>query len=154
MTTRDGHIQDTTRWTYDVSKGLVTGKTYADGSEDAFTYTSENLLQSVTDPYGSSYGYDYGERRDLERIVSADPSCRYGFVNDDRGRMTFASNSAWSVLYDFDTRGITAGETVSVANETRSASRGFDAYGRLSRTSLSDASGYDVVYDDRSEVRW
>ena len=30
----------------------------------------------------------------------------------------------------------------------------YDVYGRLSRTSLSDASGYDVVYDDRSEVRW
>lgn len=29
-----------------------------------------------------------------------------------------------------------------------------DAYRCLSLTSLSDASGYDVVYDDRSEVRW
>lgn len=29
-----------------------------------------------------------------------------------------------------------------------------DAYRCLSRTSVSGASGYDVVYDDRSEVRW
>ena len=28
----------------------------------------------------------------------------------------------------------------------------YDVYGRLSRTSLSDASGYDVIYDDRGEV--
>ena len=151
-TTRDGHMQDTTRWTYDVSKGLVTGKTYADGSEDAFTYTSENLLQSVTNPDGSSYGYEYGEFRDLERIVSADPSCRYGFANDDRGRMTFASNSAWSTSYSYDVRGRVVGESVSVAGETRQLCRDYDAYGRLSRTSLSGASGLDVVYDDRGRI--
>ena len=28
----------------------------------------------------------------------------------------------------------------------------YDVYGRLSRTSVSDASGFDVVYDDRGEV--
>ena len=33
-----------------------------------------------------------------------------------------------------------------------SLTRDYDAYGRLSRTSLFDASGYDVVYDDRGEV--
>lgn len=33
-TTRDGHMQDTTSWTYDVSKGLVTGKIYADDTEE------------------------------------------------------------------------------------------------------------------------
>ena len=153
-TTRDGDAQDTTRWTYDVAKGLVTGKIYADDSVEAFTYTSDNQLESVTNPDGSSYGYDYGERRDLERIVSADPSCRYVFANDGRGRIQLASNSAWSVLYDFDTRGITAGETISVAGETRQLCRDYDAYGHLSRTSVSDASGHDVVYDDRSEVRW
>ena len=151
-TTRDGHTQDTTRWTYDVARGLVTGKTYADDSVEAFTYTSDNQLASVTNPDGSSYGYEYGEFRDLERVVSADPSCRYGLVNDDRGRMTFVSNSSWSVSYDFDTRGITAGETISVAGETRQLRRDYDAYGRLSRSAVSGASAIDVVYDDRGRI--
>ena len=106
-------MQDTTRWTYDVSKGLVTGKTYADDTEDAFTYTSENLLQSVTNPDGSSYGYDYGERRDLERIVSADPSCRYGFVNDDGGRIAALSNGEFRWLLRLETIS-TAGGLVTI----------------------------------------
>ena len=151
-TTRDGDAQDTTRWTYDVAKGLVTGKTYADGSEDAFTYTSENLLQSVTNPDGSSYGYEYGECRDLERIVSADPSCRYVFANDGRGRMTFASNTVWSISSSYDERGRVSEESVSVAGETRQLCRDYDAYGRLSRTAVSDASDVDVIYDDRGRI--
>ena len=153
-TTRDGHMQDTTRWTYDVSKGLVTGKIYADDTEVTFAYTSDNQLQSATNSDGSSYGYEYGECRDLERIVSADPSCRYGFANDDRGRMTFASNSVWSTSCSYDVRGRVTGESVSVAGETRQLCRDYDVYGHLTRTSVSGASGYDVVYDDRSEVRW
>ena len=151
-TTRDGQTSDTTRWTYDVARGLVTGKTYADDSVEAFTYTSDNQLESVTNPDGSSYGYDYGERHDLERIVSADPSCRYVFANDDRGRMIFASNSVWSVSSSYDERGRVSEESVSVAGETRQLCRDYDAYGRLSRTSLSDASGLDVAYDDRGRI--
>lgn len=151
-TTRDGHTQDTTRWTYDVARGLVTGKVYADGSEDSFAYDPDGRPLSVTNPDGSSYGYEYGEFRDLERIVSADPSCRYGFVNDDRGRILLASNSVWSTSYSYDVRGRVTEESVSVAGETRQLCRDYDAYGRLTRISVSGALDVDIIYDDRGRI--
>ena len=112
-TTRDGDAQDTTSWTYNVAKGLVTGKIYADDTEETFAYTSDNQLQSVTNSDGSSYVYEYGERRDLERIISANPSCRYGFANDDRGRIAALSNGEFRWLLRLETIS-TAGGLVTI----------------------------------------
>ena len=149
LTTRDGESWDETRWAYDVATGSCTNKVYADGSAEAYSYTSDALPLRRTSPDGDWTENVYDANRRLAGETSNDPSCEYALALDSFGRTVAASNSVARYTYALANRGVATNEAASVGPESFSVARSVDQYGRVaafSRDGIEDM----VVYDNSS----
>jgi RHS repeat-associated protein len=91
-----------TTWNYDPYRGLLTGKTYADGKGPAYYYTQAGRLMNRLWARGILTTYSYDTAGTLKGVAYSDstPGVTYGF--DRLGRQVAVTNGATvcSRLYD------------------------------------------------------
>ena len=129
-TTRDGTTWDTTTWTYDHATGNCLSKTYADNSQVLYTNTPDNLPLRTTYASGRWRENVYDERRQVVGMEYSDGetvSLAYdAFLNE-----IASSNNVATANLDRDARGDCTNDTAAVGNETKTISRTYDAFRRL-----------------------
>ena len=143
-TTRDDENWDETAWGYDAATGLCTNKVYADGSNVAYTHTSDGLPLRTTYASGRWKENSYDARRNLSGVCHSDSSLDFSIARDVFGRVTNVTHAAggeWWYEYgvgDTLLREIVVGRDVSIAPQTtKTLFRSFDAYARPTGLSLS-----------------
>ncbi len=137
---------DTTTWAYDTATGLVTRKTYADGTRVDTAYDVLNRVATTTNARGTKTTYSYAPLTgELDGIVFDDGitpaiACQYNHlcqiirVSDAGGTRAFAYNS-----YGEQESETTAGLAAGVLTTTR------DFYGR--------SSGYSLRYGNAAALQ-
>ncbi|MBQ6330973.1 MAG: hypothetical protein IJI35_18295 [Kiritimatiellae bacterium] len=133
-TTRGGEVWDETSWAYDAATGACTNKTYADGSQVAYTHTPDGLPLRTTYASGRWRENAYDSRRQLVQVSFSDSSLDYAMVRDVFGRTTNvvdATGREWR--YEYDAFDSVLREEVASA----SLSRDYDSVGRLTGLTLT-----------------
>lgn len=73
---------DVTTWSYDEATGLVTRKTYADGTHEDTAYNALNLRSTLTDAQGVVTTWGYNLKKGVNTSVSysdSTPGIQYAY---------------------------------------------------------------------------
>ena len=137
-TTRDGVTWDNTHWGYDHATGVVTNKTYADGSQVAYDYTARGQRTRTTWARGAWRENSYNDRDLVSGTTysgTATPSVAYAYA--DSGKLASATLSdGTAYAYAYDDSLLCTNEAVVVGDGGFAIERTFDALRRDLRTAV------------------
>ena len=122
---------DVTTWSYDEATGLLTRKTYADGTHEDTTYNALNLKSTLTDARGIVTTWGYNLKKGVNNSVSYSnftPGIQYAYnylnqltlVTDASGSRTIA----YTLYNEPDT------DTIAIGGNSYQLQENYDAYGR------------------------
>ena len=151
-TTRDGMIWDETTWTYDPATGKCLSKTYADGSVDAYSYTSDGLPLRTTKASGAWMECSYDGRRRLTARMSSDGTNDVVFAFDEFGRPTSVSADEYFAALEYGIAWGATNEVVGVCGTTQVFARVFDDCGRVVGRGFEGGAWQSVSYTDEGRV--
>ena len=151
-TTRDGAAFDRTGWTYDPVTGNCLAKTYADGSQVAYSYTPDGLPLRTTAPTGHWTENVYDANRCLVGVQSDDASCRSTIANDVFGRPVSAVSSAASYDYRLSGRGVATNEEATVGSAAFALRRALDPFGRIAGIAASGSAATSISYSGCGQI--
>lgn len=149
---------DVTQWVYDGPSGLLERKVYANGGSgsqtNAYTYTSGNFLNIVTNGRGQTIDYDFNTLGLLTNIVCSDGSTATSLKYDRTGRLQTIADASGSLAFTWDNRDqpLTETYTNGLLN-SMGIVRTFDSQFRLQRFELKKGGsterrkslGYDSI---------
>ena len=123
---------DTTTWTYYNASGLVTRKTYADGSHEDFTYDAHNRAVTKTDARGIVTTWAYAPLTGLLTGVSfSDATPPQGFTWNHLGQMVSATDASGTRSFSYNTYGALAANSLKdFQNVVHSVTESYDSIGR------------------------
>ena len=123
---------DTTTWTYHNASGLVTRKTYADGSHEDFTYDAHNRAVTKTDARGIVTTWAYAPMTGLLTGVSfSDATPPQGFAWNHLGQMVSATDASGTRSFSYNTYGALAANSLKdFQNVVHSVTETYDSIGR------------------------
>jgi len=131
----------TTTWNYDIYRGWLTNKAYADGKGPKYTYTAAGRLASRTWARGTNTVYSYNGAGEMSAITyndGATPSVTYAY--DRRERQTTVGQGAITTTRAFDDAGDLLSEYYSGGPLSGlRVTNGFDAYLAGSEQSIFSA---------------
>lgn len=151
-TTRNGIIWDMTSFTYNPRTGRCTAKYYADGAQEAHSYTADGLLCEEVNQSGSWVRRAYDASRRVSALQSSDGKADASLSYDEFGRMSAASNAAAVYAYSRACGGVATNEAIAVGTNAAVYVRALDQYGRVCGRGFSGGLWQAVEYDGRGRV--
>ena len=151
-TTRNGIIWDMTSFTYNPRTGRCVAKYYADGAQEAHSYTADGLPAEDSNQSGSWVRRAYDASRRVSALQSSDGKADASFSYDEFGRTSAASNAAAEYAYSRACGGVATNETMSVGTNEAVYVRALDQYGRVCGRGFSGGLWQTVEYDGRGRV--
>ncbi len=130
----------TTTWQYDMYRGWLTNKVYADGKGTIYSNTAAGRLKSRTWARGVNTIYSYNTAGDLSGVDYSDstPDVTYGY--DRRGRQTTITAGGITTTRAYNAAGQLTTESSSGGSlNGLSITNGYDEY--LRRTNLAALNG-------------
>ncbi len=134
----------TTTWNYDVNRGWLTNKTFADGKGTTYTYKPSGRLMTRTWARGTNTTYAYNNAGDLSTVTYNDGSPGATQTYDRRGRLTSIAYAAVTTARVLDDAGnlISESYTGGLLNGV-SVTNGYDQF--LRRTNCAVLNGSTVL---------
>ena len=132
---------DATTWAYHDATGLVTQKTYADGSQVVQSWDAFNRPATVTNARGLTTTYAYETARGLLTGVSfsdSTPARSYGW--NSVGKLVSVTDASGTRALSYNDYGEASGDALEADGKTHAIEEQKDAFGR--------GSGYTYTKDD------
>ena len=129
----------------------MSGKTYADGKGEIYSYTNDNLLSSKRNAKNQSISYGYNSARELSSMMAmTTPYFSRTFTYDQNGNLLKVMENSANYLYTYDTYGNLLTETVPYATGT--LERTYDALMRPATLTYGTDYQIGYTYDNVSRL--
>lgn len=131
---------DVTTWTYDDASGLVTRKTYEDGTHDDFEYNNLNMQVKKTDARGIVTTYTWNTSKGLcTRIEYSDGTPTQSFVYNHIGNRNKVVDASGTRIISYNNYNEQETDGITVNGSKFTITEAFDESGRSAGYHLSRA---------------
>jgi RHS repeat-associated protein len=148
----------TTTWHYDLYRGWLTNKLYANGKGTLYSNSPAGRLARRIWARGTNTVYSYNDAGDLDKIDYSDATPDVTFAYDRRGRQTGVTNGAFTCLKTYNNAGQLTGESwLDGPLDGLSVTNIFDDLLRRTNVTLLESAntlaGTGYAYDSASRFR-
>ena len=135
---------DVTTWSYDDATGLVTRKTWADGTHEDTAYNALNFKSTLTDARGVVTTWGYNLKKGVNNSVSysdSTPGIQYAY--NHLNQLTQVTDASGSRVLTYTPYNEPDTDAITIEGVSCQLQENYDAYGRSSGYTLKQ--GTDVL---------